>query len=102
MLFLAKLAAIAVVVWFYLAAQKHKEPPIKWAVIGFVGYVLVWFLVYKTFVHVLPDSMTRTAVMGFIVMQVPAFCAVAAAYLIRLKLISDAINSAKEIQPEVE
>lgn len=102
MLFLAKVAAVAVLVWFYLAAQQHKEPPIKWAIIGFIGYVLTWFLVYKTFIGVLPPSLTRTAVMGFLVMQIPAFCGVFAAYLIRQKLISDAVKNPTGSQSETE
>lgn len=90
MLHLAKFGAIAVLVWFYLSAQKQSQPPITWAVIGFIGYCLTWGLVYLTFIEVLPKALTRSAGMGFLVMQIPALCALAAAYLIRQKLVSDA------------
>jgi hypothetical protein len=90
MLFLAKVGAIAVIVWFYLSAQKQNEAPIKWAIIGLIGYWLTWWLVDKTFITVLPAALTRSAVMGFLVMQIPALAAMAAAYLIRGKLVHDA------------
>ena len=102
MLLLAKLAAIVVLVWFFTSAQEHRQPPVQWAVIGLIGYVLTWFLVYKTFVHGLPPAMTRSEGMGFIVMQFPVFCAMAAVYLVRKKLISDATNSQKQTSTEVE
>jgi RsiW-degrading membrane proteinase PrsW (M82 family) len=92
MLLLAKILAVAVVVWFYLAAQEHKQPPIKWAVIGLIGYLLGWFLT-KGLLHILlPASASRTLVMGFLVVQIPAVCGAFAAFLIRGKLISDAVN----------
>ncbi len=90
MLFLAKLGAIAELVCFYVAGKDHHQPPIKWAVIGLIGYWLTWWLVDKTFIAMLPNSMTRSAGMGFLVMQIPALSALVTAYLIRQKLISDA------------
>jgi RsiW-degrading membrane proteinase PrsW (M82 family) len=102
MLLLAKFAAVAIVVWFYLTAQQHQQPPIKWAIIGFIGYVLAWFLVYETFIVVLPPSMTRSQGMGFIVMQIPALCAIVAAYLVRKKLVYDAVNNPTSLPSETE
>jgi RsiW-degrading membrane proteinase PrsW (M82 family) len=101
MLLLAKILAVAIVVWFYLAAQKHNQPPIKWAIIGLIGYLLVWGLT-KGLLHILlPASVTRTLVMGFLIMQIPAVCGAFAGFLIREKLISDAVN--QEItQPDSE
>jgi len=102
MLFLAKILAVAVLVWFYLAAQEHKQPPIKWAVIGLIGYVLAWALGYAFIHFMLPAAITRTATMGFLVMQIPAVCGAFAAYLIRGKLISDAVNNPSITQSEAE
>ncbi len=93
MLFLAKLAGILVLVGFYMTAQKHHQPAVKWAVIGLIGYWLSWWLVDKTIVAMLPAAVTRTMVMGFIVMQIPAVCAIIAAYFIRKKLLLDATVS---------
>jgi len=90
MLFLAKVGAIAVLVWFYLSAQKQSQPPVKWAIIGLIGYWLTWWLVKLTVMGILPSSLTRTAVMGFVVMQIPALCALLASYFIRQKLVHDA------------
>jgi hypothetical protein len=45
MLLLAKLAALGVIIWFYMTADKNGEPAVKWAVIGLVGYIITWFLV---------------------------------------------------------
>ncbi len=98
MLFLAKIGAIAVLVWFYLSAQKQNQPPVKWAIIGLIGYWLTWWLVDKTFIAMLPNALTRSAIMGFLVMQIPALSALAAAYFIRQKLVSDANNPPLDAQ----
>lgn len=90
MLFLAKVGAIAVLVWFYLSAQKQNQPPVKWAIIGLIGYWLTWWLVKLSVIGILPSSLTRTAVMGFVVMQIPALCALLASYFIRQNLVHDA------------
>ena len=45
MLLLTKLVALAIVIWFYMTAEKNGQPAVKWAVIGLVGYVITWFLV---------------------------------------------------------
>jgi RsiW-degrading membrane proteinase PrsW (M82 family) len=102
MLLLAKILAVAVVVWFYLAAQAHKQPPIKWAVIGLIGYVLVWGLTYGLIHILLPATVTRTMVMGFLVMQIPAVAGAFAAYVIRGKLIADAVNNPTASLSETE
>ena len=102
MLLLAKILAVAVVVWFYLAAQERKQPPIKWAVIGLVGYLLGWGLTKGLLHIVLPSSMTRTMGMGFLIMQIPAFAGAFAAYLVREKLIADAVNNPSSLQSDTE
>ena len=53
MLFLAKFAGIAVLVWFYLTAKDKGEQPIKWAIIGLIGYWIAWWVVRLTVVAAL-------------------------------------------------
>ncbi len=89
MLLLAKIGAVAVLVWFYLSAQKQNQPPIKWAITGFIGYCIAWGLSYMIFTGMLPKAASRTTTMGFLVLQIPALCAIAAAYFIRQKLVHD-------------
>jgi hypothetical protein len=90
MLFLAKFAGIVVLVWFYLTAKDKGEQPIKWAVIGLLGYWIAWWAVKLTVVAALSGLFAKSAMMTFIVIQIPALCAIAAAFLIRKKLIADA------------
>jgi len=90
MLFLAKLAGILVLVWFYLTAKDKGEQPFKWAIIGLIGYWIAWWAVKLTVVAALSGLVAKSPVMVFIVIQIPAFCAIAAAYFIRKKLLADA------------
>lgn len=102
MLLLAKILAVAVLVLFFMAAQKYKQPPVQWALIGLVGYVLVWGLAYGLIHVLLPASVTRGMGMGFLVMQVPAIAGAFVAYLVRGKLIADAINNPGSSVSETE
>ncbi|NOQ63532.1 MAG: hypothetical protein GQ582_03355 [Methyloprofundus sp.] len=56
MLILIKLAAIATIVIFYQTGKKHGENGIRWAIIGFVGYVLGFalsmLLIGETFISI--------------------------------------------------
>jgi hypothetical protein len=90
MLFLAKFAGIAVLVWFYLTAKDKGEPPFKWAIIGLIGYWIAWWVVRLTAVTALSGLVAKSAMMTFIVIQIPALCAIAAAVFIRKKLLADA------------
>ncbi|MCX7098397.1 MAG: hypothetical protein NTV43_10905 [Methylococcales bacterium] len=90
MLFLAKLAGVLVLVWFFLSAKEKGEPPYKWAIIGLVGYWITWWAVRLTVVNALAGMFAKSATMTFIVIQIPALCAIAAAVLIRKKLLADA------------
>ncbi len=90
MLFLAKFAGIAVLVWFYLTAKDKGEPPFKWAIIGLIGYWIAWWVVRLTVVTALSGIVAKSAMMTFIVIQIPALCAIAAAVFIRKKLLADA------------
>jgi hypothetical protein len=90
MLFLAKFAGIAVLVWFYLTAKNKGEPPFKWAIIGLIGYWIAWWVVRLTVVTALSGVVAKSAMMTFIVIQIPALCAIAAAVFIRKKLLADA------------
>ena len=42
MSFLAIFAGIAVLVWFYLTAKEKGEHRFNWAIVGLIGYWLVW------------------------------------------------------------
>jgi hypothetical protein len=90
MLFLAKFAGIVVLVWFYLTAKDKGEQPVKWAIIGLLGYWIAWWAVRLTVVAALSGLVAKSAMMTFIVIQIPALCAIAAAFLIRKKLLADA------------
>ncbi len=95
MLFLAKFAGIAILVWFYLTAKDKGQQPLKWAIIGVIGYWIAWWAVKLTVVSALAGVVAKSATMSFIVIQIPALCAIAAAFLIRKKLIADA-DAAKQ------
>ena len=82
-MFLAKILLVATVVLFFTTAKQKGEPPFNWAIIGFVGYAIVWGLTYA-----LMNKFLGTKSM--VIMQIPALCAIAGAFLIRNKLISNA------------
>ena len=90
MLFLAKALAIAVLVWFYTTAREKGEPPINWAITGLIGYVIVRIAVRYTVVQALWSMVSKNPTAAVVVMQIPALCAIAGAFLIRKKLISNA------------
>ena len=90
MLYLAKFAAIAVLVWFFLTAKDKGEPAVKWAIIGVIGYWITWWLVKLTVLSALVGMVSKTMTMVFLVTQIPALCAIGAAFLIRKKLLADA------------
>lgn len=90
MLFLAKAFAIGVLVWFYTTAKEKGEPPINWAITGFIGYVIVWGLTRYTVVAALSGMVAKNPTGTIVLMQIPALCAIIAAFLIRKKLISNA------------
>ena len=90
MLFLAKALAIGVLIWFYTTAREKGEPPINWAITGLIGYLIVWIAVRYTLVQSLWSVVSKNPTAAIIVMQIPALCAIAAAFLIRKKLISNA------------
>ncbi|NOT10882.1 MAG: hypothetical protein HOP23_03450 [Methylococcaceae bacterium] len=90
MLYLAKFAGIAVLVWFYLTAKDKGESGVQWAIIGLIGYWVTWWLVKLTVLSALVGMVSKTVTMVFLVTQIPAFCAIAAAVVIRKKLLTDA------------
>lgn len=90
MLLITKLIALGVVIWFYLSAEKVSQNPIKWAVIGLVGYVIAWFLFDKIIADPLSAKVVKKGIGVYIIYQIPPLGGLAAAYLIRKKLISDA------------
>jgi hypothetical protein len=90
MLFLAKALAIGVLVWFFTSAKESGESPINWAITGLIGYVMIWVAVRYTFVQALWSMVSKNPTAAVIVMQIPALCAIAGAFLIRKKLIANA------------
>ena len=89
MLFLAKLAGIAVLVWFFLTAKSQGEQPYKWAIIGLIGYWTTWWAIKLTVVTALAGLVAKSATMTFLLVQIPAICAIAGAFFIRKKLLAD-------------
>jgi len=89
MLFLAKAAGIAIIVWFYMTAKEKGESTIKWVVIGLMGYWIAWWAVKLTIVGALASLFAKNFTAIFIVTQIPALCAIGAAYLVRKKLLAD-------------
>jgi hypothetical protein len=87
---LAIFGGIAVLVWFYLTAKDKGEPRFNWAIIGFIGYWIAWGAVKLTVVAALSGLVAKGSIMAIIIYQIPALCAITAAFLIRKKLIADA------------
>ena len=90
MSFLAIFGGIAVLVWFYLTAKERGEERFKWAIIGLIGYWIAWWAVKLTVVNALSGLVVKSPMLASIVILIPALCAIAAAFLIRKKLIADA------------
>jgi len=89
MLFLSVVFGFAVLVWFYQTATKVGEPAIKWAIIGFVGYWLVWWLVKLSVLGVLTKLMAKSPFVTFLVVQIRSVVGAGVAFLVRKKLLSD-------------
>lgn len=89
MLHLARFAAIAVLVWFYLSAKEKGQSPINWAITGLIGYWITWWVVKLTVVSGLLGMVAKNPTGTFLLIQIPALCAIGAAYLIRKKLLAD-------------
>ncbi|MFZ2726959.1 MAG: hypothetical protein WAX77_11955 [Methylococcaceae bacterium] len=96
MLFFAKVAGIAVLVWFYLTAKNNNQSAIQWAIIGVIGYWITWWLVKLTVVAVLTPLVAKSFAGTVAVVQIPALVALAAAFFIRKKLLSDITTKGKD------
>lgn len=90
MLYLAKFAGIAILVWFYLTAKEKGQPTFQWALIGLIGYWLTWWLVKLSVLHTIGDIFVKNATSLFLVMQIPAIAGICASFFIRKKLLADA------------
>ena len=93
MLLLAKFAGIAVLVWFYLTAKEHGEQPVKWAIIGLIGYWVAWWAVNLSVVSGLTALAGKSATLVFLITQIPVIGALAVAIFIRKKLLADAAEN---------
>ena len=94
MLHLARFAAIAVLVWFYMSAKEKGESPINWAITGLIGYWITWWLVRLTVVPALMGMFAKNPTGAFLVYQIPALCAIGAAFFIRKKLLANSAEKA--------
>ncbi len=93
MLYPAKLAGLAILVWFYVTEKEKQQPPLQWAVIGLIGYWLTWWLVKLSVLHPIGDMLAKSPTSLFLVTQIPALAGLCACFFIRKILIA---NSAKE------
>lgn len=90
---LAKLGAVAIIVWFYTTAKEKGENPTKWATVGFIGYclsaVLGYLVAYKPLSAIfLSHGTASNSFMVMLISQVPAIIALLASVLIRKQLIN--------------
>lgn len=79
---LAKIVAVAILVWFFHSAKENGQEPFKWAIIGLVGFGITWEAA-----HLITDAMTENRL---IASTLPAVIAAVGAWAIRQKLVSDA------------
>jgi hypothetical protein len=79
---LAKIAAVAILVWFYHSAKENGQEPFKWAIIGLIGFGITWEAA-----HLLTDALTENRIMAS---TLPAIIATVGAAFVRQKLVSDA------------
>ncbi|MEQ1635693.1 MAG: hypothetical protein ABL903_03305 [Methylococcales bacterium] len=87
---LAKIAAIIVLVWFFQTATAQKENPVKWILIGLIGYWLIWWIVTLAVANPLLNSLpNRSWMLLSVIRHLPAIAAVLAAVLVRKKLLAD-------------
>ena len=93
MSFLAILAGISILVWFYLTAKDKGEERFKWAITGLIGYWLAWGGVKLGLAAVSSGFVVKSTILAIILNQVPVLCAIGAAFLIRKKLLADADKS---------
>jgi hypothetical protein len=89
LLLFAKIASVAVMVWFYLTAKNNMQSPIQWVIIGLIGFWLAWWAVKLTVLTPLVGLAGKNATGVFLLTQIPALVAIAAAYFIRKKLLAD-------------
>jgi len=87
------IVGIAVLAWFYLTAKKVGEEPIKWVVIGMIGYWLACWVIKLTLVNALLGSIAQMGMGRMVVTQMPALFGLVAAYFIRKKLLADCGNA---------
>ncbi len=79
---LAKIAAVAILVWFFYSAKENGQEPFKWAIIGLIGFGITWEIA-----HLITDKITENRM---IASTLPALVATVGAAFVRQKLVSDA------------
>lgn len=89
MLYVSQAVGLAAMVWFYTTAEKHGESPMKWVIIGTIGFWMAWWAVKLTLVKVLAGWFAKSFAVNFITKLLPPLFAALAAYLVRKKLLAD-------------
>ncbi len=79
------IAGIAVLVWFYLAAKQAGQGPVRWVVVGMVGYWLACWGVKLAVVSFFSGSDAGK----LLALQLPALFGLAAAFLVKKKLLAE-------------
>ncbi len=82
---LAKLIAIAVVVWFYKSAKEVGENPFLWAFFGAVGFFLSATLAHYVISEPLLTTLPPKTTLASIIRQFPLFMGIASVYWIKRK-----------------
>jgi hypothetical protein len=72
-----------------MTADKVGEPPVKWVIIGLIGYLISWFLVDFMLDNALSAVIAKRGAGAIIIGQLPALGGLLAAYFIRKKLLSN-------------
>jgi len=99
MLLLAKLIGVLVLVWFFMTGKKMGEPPLKWAIIGLIGYWLAWWIGNEMIRSMLGGSgmFTKSSTIAFLVAQIPVICGAVVAFFVRKKLMKSAEQDNNEV-----
>ncbi len=92
---LAKIAAILMIVWFFQTAKEKGGKPFEWILIGLIGYWVVWWIVTLTIANPLLNGLppNNSVMIVLLIRGIPAFAAIAAAILVRKKLLANLQNT---------
>jgi hypothetical protein len=89
MLLLSKLAALGIIIWFYMTAEKNGQPTTKWVAIGLIGYLLGWFILDLIIDKTFAAALTRRSGGAFVLGQIPTLSGLLMAFFVRKKLLNN-------------